>query len=388
MSLKGSSCLEPLVPSGKSLQAITVPESDADRCSTATPTTASKLTNCHEIRSASDAPLSSFRQQPEVLASSCHTGTVSQVQNSLSVSEVIDELHLSSIEWDALSFTAAPSPQSQHCKPDPQPGNKSDEGTKMEVRGSSTGESAAPQADGLSVCSLMERVHLRNMMKCSGSQNNEQKESKVVASELKYTLGLGHKPLSENPKVPSQSRFQKSELSTINTVTPDSKEKTFAKTQQPKDSFPVLVPPKYEFVKPKHFNRTSNDPEQTHKESACKKSVCKRQGSSSDDSDVENQPLTKQQHKLKANVKPKPQIVQKTVLAKQLGKQDRCSMFPNSVDTHHRSDSTTPEKQPRNTNSRTNPITQTCSTKSDDDSDASICSPLPLVERLKLKFNK
>ncbi|XP_060758775.1 flap endonuclease GEN homolog 1 isoform X2 [Neoarius graeffei] len=384
MSLKSFSHPEALVSSGKSLQAIPIPESDADRCVAATPTTASHLTkhsNCHEIQSASDGPLSSLRQ-PAVLASSCHTGTVSQVQSSLSVSVVIDELHLSSIDWDALSFTAAPSPQSQHCKADPQPVKISDEGTKMEVCGSSTAESTAPGTDGLSQCSLMERVHLRNMIKCSGSQNNEEKESKVVSSELKCALGLGH-----NPKVPSQSRDHKLELSTINTMASDAKEKAFTKTQQPKDSFPVLVLPKYKFVKPKHFNRMSKDPDQTRKESACKNSVCRRQSSSSDDSEVVNQPRAKQQ-KLKANVKPKSWIVQKTVRAQQLGKQDRCNTFPNSVDTHQRSDSTTPEKQPFNTNSRTNPITQTCSTKSDEDSDASFCSPLPLAERLKLKFNK
>ncbi|XP_026778538.3 flap endonuclease GEN homolog 1 [Pangasianodon hypophthalmus] len=399
MSLKGSSHPDPLVSSGKDLRTITVLESDADHCSTATLTTASKLTkhsNCLENQSASGAPLSSFRKQPEVLASPCHTETLSQAQSSLSVSVVIDQLHLSSIDWDALSFTAAASPQSQHSKADPQPENKSDDGTKIEGRGSSTAvqsdcvELAAPKTDRLSECSLRERVHLRNIMKCSGSQNNEEKESKVqsVGSELKYT-DLGHKPLSENPKVPDHSWYQKSGRSRINTLAPDSKDKTFPKTQRSKDSCPVPVPLKYKFVKPKHFNRPSIDPEQTNKESACKKSVCRRQGSSSDDSDVENQPLTKQQQsKLKANLKPKPRIVQKTVLAQQLVKQDN-NMFSNSVDTHHGSDSTTPEKQPHNMGfSRTNPITQTCSKKSDDDSDASICSPLPLAERLKLKFNK
>lgn len=394
MSLKGSSHLEPLVSSGKGLQTITILESDPDHCSSATLTTASKLTkhtNCHEIQSVPNAPLPSFIQQPEVLASPCQTGTLSQAQNCLSVSVVIDELHLNSIDWDALSFTATPSPQSQHSKADPQPVNKSNEGTKMEGRDSSTAvrsDCAAPQTDRLSERSLMERVHLRKMMECSGSQNNKEKESKVqsVDSELKYTSGLSHKPLSENPKVPPHSRYQKSELGRINTVASDSKEKTFTKMQQAKDSFPVPVPHKYKFVKPKHFNRPSNVPEQTNKESACKKSVCRRQGSSSDNSDVENLP----QSKLKAKVEPKARIVQKTVLAQQLIKQDRCDMFPNSVGTHHGSDSTTPEKQPHNTGfSRTNPRTQTCSAKSDDDeADASICSPLPLAERLKLKFNK
>ncbi|KAK3518189.1 hypothetical protein QTP70_033885 [Hemibagrus guttatus] len=390
MSLKGTSHLETLGSSGKGLQTLTVLESDPYCCTTATLTTVSKPSkhsNCQEIQ-----PVSSFRKQPEASASPCLTGALSQAQSSLSVSVVIDELHLSSIDWDALSFTAAPSPQPQHSKADPQPVNKSDEGcgSSTAVRADCVGL-AAQQTDRLSERSLMERVHLRNMMKCTASQNNEskEKESKVqgVGSELKYTES--HKPLSESEKHNARPHSH-SEPSRINT---DSKERTFTKPQQPKDSLPVQVPPKYKFVKPKHFSRPSNIPEQTNKESVCKKSVCRRQDSIGDESDLENQPQTKQQQsKRKAEVKPKPQ----TVLAQQqqqLHEQNRCKMFPNSVDTHHRSDSTTPKKTPHNTGfSRTNPLRQKCSTKSDDDddddSDASISSPLPLAERLKLKLNK
>ncbi|XP_058273009.1 flap endonuclease GEN homolog 1 isoform X1 [Hemibagrus wyckioides] len=380
MSLKGSSHLDPLVSSGKGLQTLTVLKSDPDCCNTATLTTASKPSkhsNCQEIQPVSD--FSSFRQQPEAPASPCLTGALSQAQSSLS--EVIDELHLSSIDWDALSFTAAPSPRSQHSKADPQPVNKSDEGTKTEGCGSSTAvradcvELAAQHTDRHSERSLMERVHMRNVVKCTTSQNNE-KKVQSVGCELKYTES--HKPQeSEKLKAPPHSH---SEPSRINT---DSEEQTF--TKQPKDSLPVRVPPKYKFVKPKHFNRPSNFPEQTNKESVCKKSVCRRQDSIGDESDLENQPQTKQQQqsKRKAEVEPKPQTVQKTVLVQQLLKQNRCNM----------QDAITPEKQPHNTGfSRTNPLSHKCSTKSDDDddddSDASISSPLPLAERLKLKLNK
>lgn len=372
MSLKGSSHLESAVSSEKGLQTRTVLESDPEHCFSSTLTTASELPTKHSgIQSASDATLSSSRQQPGVPASS-------QAQSSLSVSVVIDELHLSSIDWDTSlgSFTAAPSPQPHHSRVDPQPKTqKSEAGTETKGRGSS---------DRLSECPLMERVRLRNTTKCSVSQDNEKKERKDPSdgSEQKYTSGLGYKPLSENPKVPPQSQ---SELGRIHAVAPDSYDKTFTATQQPKDPAPVQVQvqvqPSYRFVKPKHLNRPSNEPEQTSKANPSKKSVCGRRGSPGDDSEVENQPITKQQqqqqqNKPRAGVKPKLPIVQKTVL--------------DPVETRH--DSKTPAGQPHNTGlSRTNTLTLTCSTDDDDDDDDDetlICSPLPLAERLKLKFNK
>ncbi|KAF5907906.1 flap endonuclease GEN 1, partial [Clarias magur] len=289
MSLKGSSPLDPLVSSGKCLQTITDGETDADGCSTPTLPAASNLTtSCQEIQSVSSSC------PPEALASPSHTGTLSEAQSSLSVSGVIAELQLSNIDWDALSFNAAPSPQSQHSKADPRPASKSDGGSRVESCGSSAEvpsedrvEVKAGRNDGLTECSLMERLHLR---KCSGS--NEEKDSKYqsVGSGLKYTSGLGHKPVSENRNVPPHPHYQKAAL----------KEKTFKKPQQSKHAIPASGPPKYKFVKLKHLNRTSSDPEQTKKESVCKRSVCKGQGPSSDDSDVENQLLTKQQSKLKA----------------------------------------------------------------------------------------
>ncbi|GAA6102618.1 flap endonuclease GEN homolog 1 [Tachysurus ichikawai] len=375
MSLKGSSHLEPLVSSRNGL---TVLETDSDGCTTATSQLIKDL-NCQEVQPASNR--SSFTQQAEAPASPSLTGTLSQTQSSLSVSVVIDELHLSSIDWDALSFAAAPSPQPQHSKSDSPPVNKSDEETKTEAFGSFTAvradcvELAAQHADRPSERSLKERVHLRNMMKKSQVQSD--------GSGQKYTDG--HEPLSEKPKAPPHSQ---PETSRINI---DSKEKTFTKTQQHKDSLTVRMPPKYKFVKPKNFNRPSNYREQANKESVCKKSVCRRQESTGDKSDVENQP----QSNLKTDVKPKPRTVQKTVSVQQQHEQNetRCKIFTNSVDTHHRSESTPQRKQPHNTGfSRTNPLVQTCSIKSDDDddddSDTSISSPLPLTERLKLKLNK
>ncbi|XP_027006756.2 flap endonuclease GEN homolog 1 [Tachysurus fulvidraco] len=366
MSLKGASRLEPLVSSRKGL---TVLETDSDGCTTAT-SQLSKDLNCQEVQPASNR--STCTQQAEAPASPSLTGTLSQAQSSLSVSVVIDELHLSSIDWDALSFTASPSPPSQHSKSDKPPVNKSDEETKTEaftaVRADHV-ELADQHADRLSERSLKERVHLRNMMKKSQVQSD--------GSGQKYTDG--HEPLSEKPKAPPHTQ---PETSRINT---DSKETTFTNRQQHKDSLTVRVPPKYTFVKPKHFNRPSNNPEQTNKESVYKKSVCRRQESTGDESDVENQP----QSKLKTDVKPKPQTVQKSVSVQQQHEQDetRCKIFTNSV---HRTESTPRNKQPHNAGfSRTNHLVQTCSTKSDDDdSDASVSSPLPLTERLKLKLNK
>ncbi|KAF7694156.1 flap endonuclease GEN homolog 1 [Silurus meridionalis] len=359
MSLK-SSCLEPVKSSEKGLETTPVLESDLDHCSIVPP---SNLTvHSHEIRSASEVSPSSQ------LAFPCHTGASSQAQTSLSVSVVINELHLSSIDWDAQSFTAAPSPQTQHHKSDLQPANRSDEGT--ETRRSSN----EAQSDCVELCrsSLMERVRLRNTVKCSGSGNNEEKESVALSSE--------HKPLSENPKVPLLPLYQKSKLSRITAL--DSK--------QPKVSVPVLdpvpvrAPPKYKFSKVKQLSRPSND---SNTERVWKTSVCRRQESSGDESEVENRPLTSQnQRKLKTINKPKSGIqAQKHIT------QDRCNEWTNSVDTHHVADSTTPKKQPHIT--RTNPLKHTPTKNADDDDDdddddASICSPLPLAERLKLKLNK
>lgn len=386
MSLENSPHLDPIASSQKGVWTRTVLESDPNRCSASTLTTASKLPDPSEVQSASGAPLSSSRQQSDALASP-------QAQSCLSVSVVIDELQLSSIDWDASlgSFTAAPSPHTRHTKADPQAATqKPDAGTQGEDPGSSTTvrstcvELAALQIDRLSERSLMERVRLRAVPK-----NKEEKESKV--REPSYTLGSGDKPWTESPKVPPDSQ---SELSTIHTVASDSKDKT----RQPKGLVPAPVPPKgpvpapvepkSRFAKPKHFKRSSSNPQQTNKVNAWKTSACRRQGYSGDNSDVENQPPTKQQENtLKVSVDPEPRIPQKTVLAQELVKKDRWDMFANSGDTRHGSDSTTPAKQPQNVGFSQ---TQTHGTKSDDDDDddASTCSPLPLAERLKLKLIK
>lgn len=334
--------------------------------------------------------------QPEVPRSPCLTGTCSQPQSSLSVSAVLDELQLSSIDWDALSFTASASPQPQCSVADLRPMKNMDEEPKTAEDGSSTdlisedGELAVPQADCLTDRPLWERVIMRNVIKSADSLDvREHLTLKVqnTGSEIKKAdlskNSNSSKLLCKNQQILLHSQDQKSGPRRRNPTIQASKKKTVStETQQPKECLPHQVRPKYTFVKPKHSlissvlrsesdtsnNRPSSDQDQTNQQSVCKRRIRINQGFSGEESDTEIC-LGKEQKKCNFKAKSKQHFFKKTVSSPHLTKQDRINTLPikkqlNTVHPNRLSDS------------------------DEDDSDALIESPRPLAERLKLKFIK
>ncbi|KAL7827756.1 hypothetical protein AOLI_G00309080 [Acnodon oligacanthus] len=335
---------------------------------------------------------------------SANPGTNSQAEISPSVSGVLEELHLSSIDWVASSFTASPSPQPQCCVADLRLVRKSDDRAKTADCGSATarrsedGGSAVPQVDGLSEFPLRERVIMRNVAKSADSliEGEHSTMTKVHSidfdmknADFSNTLNPSCKLLSKNHEVLLCSPSQKSEPSILNPSAPASKEKNVStKAQQPKKCLPPQVRTKYTFAKPKHTSNSSVLPQrsnsafsykishsgtaQINQQSLSKRNVCFNQGSSSEDSDTENHPgKDHKKSKLKAKAKCKLHITQKTVLAPdpQPLKRDRLSMLPI-------------KKQP-------NMVHPNQASDSEEDNSSDLMdSPRPLAERLKLKIIK
>lgn len=335
-----------------------------------------KQSNKHDIHDVSDSSLSQAFHQPDVPASFGPIDASSQGQTSISVSAVIDELQLSNIDWEALSFIAAPSPQNMQGMAGLKPVNKSKKNIKDE-------QSSSYISGGLlntkqPACVLRETKILRNNVQ-------------VQRMGCKPNAELSH--ISSKPKdvnlVSLSSHRQVSGPSRSTCMPPGLKEKR----QQLKESSLVEAPTKYKFVKVKHSKKQYSNPQPTGKEYGCKMSVCVRQGPSSDD---ENHPDT-DQRKVKGN-HTKTLVTQNVVpqLIEPV-KQIMTNEQHNSANVPQRPGTTLHEKPQCIDISKTNPKTQECIVKSgggsseDDDDDysyVSISSPLPLAERLKLKFSK
>ncbi|KAL6459703.1 hypothetical protein MHYP_G00314620 [Metynnis hypsauchen] len=394
MSLQTSTELEASASPEMVLPSIMTLESTTGQCSTAT----------LDVQQPSQVSANQQEIQSEVLPSPSDSGTNSQAEISPSVSGVLDELHLSSIDWDASSFTASPSPQPQGCVADIRLVRKSDDRAKTADCGSATalrsedGGSAVPQFDVLSEFPLRERVIMRNLIKSADSLIEGERSTTTKVHNIDFdmknadftnTFNPSCKLLSKNQEVLLCSPSQKSEPSILNPSAPASKEKNIStKAQQPKECLTHQVRPKYTFAKPKHslissvlpqrsysaFNckRSHSGTAQINQQSFSKRNVCINQGSSSEDSDAENHPGEDQQKsKFKAKAKCKLHITQKTVLAPHPHplKQDRPSLLPikeqlNMVHPNQASDS------------------------DEDNSSDLMDSPQPLAERLKLKFIK
>ncbi|XP_022527236.2 flap endonuclease GEN homolog 1 isoform X1 [Astyanax mexicanus] len=300
--------------------------------------------------------------------SPCPSGTYSQAQISPSISVVLDELHLSSIDWDAFSFSASPSSQVQCC--------------------------VAKTAD-LSIARKSEEeepaVIKKNKEKCVGSVDAQQCSIKIMKKkpDLAHTFGPACKVQSKN-----QNHFLHSQGQQGPTIQ-QSKGKELGKAsfsketklQEPKCHPPQQVRVKSTFVTAKqsitslvspqrhhvflNCSRQSNDLGQPLQQSLCKRSVCINHVSSSEqtDSDIEKCSEKEQKKsKLKSKAKSKPQIAHKTVLAPHATKLNMISTLSKKEKLNH---------------GQTNQ-----SSDSDDDSGSFTDSPLPLSERLKLTFIK
>ncbi|XP_020488556.2 flap endonuclease GEN homolog 1 [Labrus bergylta] len=340
---------------------------------------------------------------------------------SPSVSAVIDALHLSDINWDASSFMSSPTPQpaaNHNTEPRLSKTTHSDvneaEGKVIQNEVKESESKSAPES-----CSaewpLRERLLMRNTAK--------------QLAPLKLIPSKNSKPNGEIPtKGSSDSKesgvYRKAPLSATNkseTAAYNSKQQLKSTTQtQSKTNDTCNIsrkpPQKYRFVK-KAFSssavpptRCQPDPGQSNKDKSVpestKRSVCVSVCTSSEESDAENQLLGAQRkaknktvNKLKGRVLVEPPLkpisapkpakeahnVQFTLIPKPKRRVDpklkRVPVLPNSK---------CPNVSPVYVNADAfcpNPASPVSLLESDD---SVICteSPLPLSERLRLKFLK
>ncbi|TDH00475.1 hypothetical protein EPR50_G00188800 [Perca flavescens] len=355
----------------------------------------------------------------------------SETAASPSVSAVIDALHLSDIDWDALSFTSSPTPQSatNHTTEPPEQSTTTDTDVR-ETEGENTTQKTSgdvKEADSIPAsqlcyteCPLRDRLLMRNTAKAiiQKEVNND-----MVSKQLNYELTSFKHISSHNSKpsghIPSkgssgskwsgmESAVNKKEPLTEKRLCATNKAETAAQSKT-KDKCNVKPPQKYKFVR-KAISSSAVPPQRCHSDPGqsdqdrngpptTKKSVCMSMCSSSEESDAENQQSGPQR---RAKIKPVNNI-----------KASFLSNFPLNPKTSKPTAKTAP------TVHLLRPISQSYSadieissirvlTKSKcqdvspahvetpaspvvlDSDDSVICSesPLPLAERLRLKFLK
>ncbi|XP_076861582.1 flap endonuclease GEN homolog 1 [Brachyhypopomus gauderio] len=375
--------------------------------------------NGKEIQAGADTPATPQHCPTGQPACTSPAGTGSSAHSSPSVSVVIDQLHLSSIDWEALSFTASPSSQLHSSQADLGSVNYLDEGARTSDSSSSTvlrsdcGKLSVLQSEE---CPLRERLLLKNMIKSgdllhTGEPTRATLQSAASQSE-ETTLGdLSHglkpnscQPVTKCQIVPLCAQYEQSgpsrpaahmskDRSSHVKQTEKPKEPPISRQDKPKHSALFSALPQRSYSDPS-YDRLSTDLQHTNQQRACKKSVCRRQSSSSEASDVENHRKTEHRKNTpKSKARFKKRNAQKSLLH-QLIRQNSSSVMPmthrpNPVHTKQSSDSTKPSKLPLCVVfSETPPQIQKSSRNSGDDSDCSIDSPRPLAERLKLKLEK
>ena len=370
----------------------------------------------------------------------------SEAVASPSVSAVIDALHLSDIDWEAPSFTSSPPPQvAKNHATEPRL-NKSIEEDVEETEVKCTKQensSDVRQADSRSApelcyteCPLRDRVLMRNAAKAINQQIHDDAVSKRLNPELASVENIApHNTISKpNPQISSKgggdSKLTEKECEVKNTdplsngsqcVKKKAEKETSAFSLAAQDQQKVKdkrnhsqkPPQKYKFVR-SALSSSSAPPQRIHSDpgprdkdrdrpQTTKKSVCVSVCSSSEDSDTENrrfEPRSKSQNKIKDNdikcIPLKPLSGSKTT--KHKVKPVHCHQL-GAKSQRHGTDvdvNTTPVSMKSKCQdvalatvdvdvlplSPASPVTVL------DDSVISIDSPLPLAERLRLKFLK
>lgn len=327
----------------------------------------------------------------------------------LSVSSVIEALHLSDIDWDAPSFTSSPQSATNHST---EPQRSETAGTEVrEMKNLELKTSAAEVS--YTECPLRDRVLIRNAAKAIDQM---EVHNDGVSKQLHCELASLAQVLSDsnsisNGPIPCKSGSDDKLTHHIKEALADKQQnatdKTKTETQRSKQQLrPKARPPnkakdsekphqKYAFdrtatsssIIPQH--RHHSDPGQSRKTGpqTTKKSVCMNVVSSSEESDTENQFCL--QRKAKTKIKDYFPKTAQTVPLLPL-KPQSCSVdadinsMPVSptgicqdVSPVNEIDDVFPHHPP-------SPVIEI-------DSDSSvICSesPLPLAERLRLKFLK
>ncbi|XP_035276896.1 flap endonuclease GEN homolog 1 isoform X1 [Anguilla anguilla] len=385
----------------------------------------------HDLTAPQGICMKEVEPSPSPISSEKMPATVS----SPSVSAVIDELHLSDIDWDGMSFSSAQSPQVQTERPLPPTTIdlltpvKGPRGTaEKECSAPETGDSAglelsvwqaarAPESQAtvnLSKIPLRERVLARNTIMSSGTrtdivtaQTNQSTNTPectafrpVLASSEDSDIGthLGEQEFTFKKTLTSNSknfpRVQHSRHPMIKTV----------KTQKSTGSVSTKPLSQHNFVKISGDHtalpqRSRSDPSvgAGHKSrtQAVKKSVCISVCSSSENSDAENRPVREQKRTVKSKAR------------KQCPYRFDYSLKPTKVTVLPGSNTVDREPQALWSDQGKSGCAPTIernweaaddgevfiensshevNMNKGDDSVISVDSPLPLAERLKLKF--
>lgn len=339
-----------------------------------------------------------------------------------SVSAVIDALHLSDINWDATSFTSSPTPQSAtNHKTESELGQTTDRDVK-ELKRENTSSDAketelrcAPEPC-FTECSLRERLLMRNTAKefaplkhisSFSSKSNGQitrEESEDSQKSGKESIVYKKEPLTASNK--DQTKTDSSKVQLISTIQTQTKAKDVSQKPPQKYKFvkkassSSAIPKQVCQVDPCHSNREKSVPETT------KKSVCMSVCSSSEDSDAENQKFGPQrksriktfsnsENRALSDVPLKPVSCPKTA-----NMTHKPSLIPKprsySVNTEIKSLPASAKNKCQSVPSANmdedlfTPTPASPAAVVVDSDDSVICndSPLPLAERLRLKFLK
>lgn len=350
---------------------------------------------------------------------------------SPSVSAVIDALHLSDIDWDTLSFTSSPHPQSvKNHTTEPEPSKTTAGGVKDTKRKTSSdvkNTDLGPAAELCYMeCPLRDRVLLGNTAKAVQQMEThhniitKQLNRRLVPSDNSKSQSNGRGSSkgfsdSECPKefdVNIKEPFTERRQCGINMAESERGGQILSKTQN-KNKGSKKPPQKYKFVETAVSStapppqRCPSDPGQSK---TTKKSVCVSLASSSEESDTENQHFGPQRKTKHASVNKtkgyflsdfplKPVSAPKTTRATSENT-DTVQLFqlkpPNcSADTERNSKSissqgTCRERLPAKVNDDVFLLNPGSPIVVSDNDDSVICSesPLPLAERLKLRFLK
>nr|XP_040017322.1 flap endonuclease GEN homolog 1 isoform X1 [Gasterosteus aculeatus aculeatus] len=230
---------------------------------------------------------------------------------SPSVSAVIDALHLSDIDWDALSFTSSPAQSTTSTVPqmreatDGDVGETEDENPKRRSSGG-TQEAVSGAAAGLSYadCPLRDRLLMRNT---AVNQMDSHEDVNFELAPLKHISSHNSKPKIQIPSRGKESAVAKKEPLSVRRQRATSEAGTNAHSSKQQLGPAAQVktkddgdgsrkpPEKYKFVRKAISSsapqRSHSDPAQSAKVSASqttKKSVCMSACSSSEESDAEN----------------------------------------------------------------------------------------------------
>ncbi|XP_061097698.1 flap endonuclease GEN homolog 1 [Conger conger] len=389
------------------------------------------------------APQGIFMKVVEPSPSPVSSEKVSANALSPSVSAVIEAMHLSDIDWDGMSFSSSPSPQVNTERPLPPTDIdlltpvKGLSGTaEKKCTSSDTGESAglevsvlntarapeSPAAVKLSKIPLRERVLARNAIKSSGNHTD-------IATAQTYPSTnppdcTVFRPVL--PSAPSKDRgvvthLGQQQFHLKKTLTSDSKNRArvkhsenpvikMAKKQNEKGSVGTKPLSQHKFVKASRDHAAL--PQRSHSDSsvgtghksraqAVKKSVCVSVCSSSENSDAENRPVREQRRTVKSKARKRcPYLFDYSLKStKVMGLHATVGAGSNTVDhepqalcSDHGKSGCAPTIERKLEAADDGDIFIENSAWSEvsmakgEDSVISIDSPLPLAERLKLKF--